>query len=53
MAHGGPVNTPEDVRVILDNTDAHGFVGASSLERMAVEKPLTELTKKFKELTIR
>lgn len=53
LAHGGPVNTPEDVRVILDNTDAHGFVGASSLERMAVEKPLTELTKKFKELTIK
>jgi len=52
LAHGGPVNTPEDVRVILDNTDAHGFVGASSLERMAVEKPLTELTKKFKELTL-
>ena len=53
LAHGGPVNTPEDVRIILDNTDAHGFVGASSLERMAVEKPLTELTKKFKELTIK
>ena len=52
LAHGGPINTPEDVRVILDNTDAHGFVGASSLERMAIEKPLTELTKKFKELTL-
>jgi len=52
LAHGGPINTPEDVRVILDNTDAHGFVGASSLERMGVEKSLTELTQKFKSLTI-
>jgi predicted TIM-barrel enzyme len=52
LAHGGPINTPEDVRMILDNTDAHGFVGASSLERMGVEKSLTDLTKKFKELTL-
>jgi predicted TIM-barrel enzyme len=52
LAHGGPVNTPEDVRIILDNTDAHGFVGASSLERMGVEQSLTDLTRKFKELTL-
>lgn len=52
LAHGGPVNTPEDVRVILDNTDAHGFVGASSLERMGVEQSLTDLTKRFKALTV-
>ncbi|MCL4114464.1 UNVERIFIED_CONTAM: hypothetical protein GTU68_038073 [Idotea baltica] len=52
LAHGGPINTPEDVRVILDSTDAHGFVGASSLERMGVEKSLTELTQKFKALTL-
>ena len=52
LAHGGPVNTPEDVKIILKNTDAHGFVGASSLERMAVETSLTELTQKFKALTL-
>ena len=52
LAHGGPVNTPDDVRVILDNTDAHGFVGASSLERMGVEQSLTDLTRKFKSLKL-
>jgi len=52
LAHGGPVNTPEDVRIILDETDVHGFVGASSLERMGVENSLTELTRKFKSLTL-
>lgn len=51
LAHGGPVNTPEDVRIILDRTDAQGFVGASSLERMGVEKSLTDLTRSFKTLT--
>lgn len=52
LAHGGPINTPEDVRVVLDRAGVHGFVGASSLERMGVEKSLTDLTKQFKSLTI-
>lgn len=52
LAHGGPINTPEDVRCILDKTAVHGFVGASSLERMGVEKSLTDLTKQFKSLTL-
>lgn len=53
LAHGGPVNTPEDVRDILSKTDIHGFVGASSLERMGVEQSLTDLTRDFKKLTLR
>jgi predicted TIM-barrel enzyme len=52
LAHGGPVNTPEDVQIILDKTDAHGFVGASSLERMAVEQSLMDLTRAFKSLSL-
>jgi predicted TIM-barrel enzyme len=52
LAHGGPINTPEDVRIILDKADVHGFVGASSLERMGVEESLTNLTREFKNLTI-
>ena len=51
LAHGGPVNTPDDVRIILERTTAHGFVGASSLERMGVENSLTDLTRQFKSLT--
>ncbi|WP_353196725.1 phosphoenolpyruvate hydrolase family protein [Parapedobacter defluvii] len=53
LAHGGPINTPEDVRYVLDHTTAQGFVGASSLERMGVEESLTELTRAFKALTLR
>jgi predicted TIM-barrel enzyme len=52
LTHGGPVNTPEDVREILARTEAHGFVGASSLERMGVEQSLTELTKSFKSIVL-
>lgn len=53
LTHGGPINTPEDVREILDKTDAQGFVGASSLERMGVEQSLTDLTKRFKSLELK
>lgn len=52
LAHGGPINTPDDVRQVLDRTDVQGFVGASSLERMGVEESLTELTRRFKALTL-
>ncbi|GGM95750.1 hypothetical protein GCM10010967_31530 [Dyadobacter beijingensis] len=50
LAHGGPVNTPADVREVLAKSDIHGFVGASSLERMGVEQSLTELTREFKRI---
>lgn len=53
LAHGGPINTPDDVRWVLDHTDAQGFVGASSLERMGVEESLTELTRSFKALVLK
>lgn len=53
LAHGGPINTPDDVRYALDKVDGlHGFVGASSLERMGVEASLTNLTREFKKLTL-
>jgi predicted TIM-barrel enzyme len=53
LAHGGPVNTPEDVKYILEHCKGlHGFVGASSLERMGIEESLTNLTKEFKALTL-
>src|SRR6266851_2523219 len=48
LSHGGPISTPEDAAFINERTDAVGFVGASSLERLAVEDSLTELTKRFK-----
>ncbi len=51
LCHGGPINTPADADRVLKNTDAVGFVGASSLERMGVEASLTNLTREFKKLT--
>lgn len=52
LTHGGPINTPKDVELILSKTSADGFVGASSLERMGVEASLTNLTREFKRVSL-
>ena len=53
LCHGGPINTPEDADRVIQATDCVGFVGASSLERMSVEKSLEELTREFKSITLK
>ena len=50
LSHGGPIATPEDAAYVNEHTDCVGFVGASSLERLGVEGPLTELTQRFKKI---
>jgi len=53
LSHGGPIARPEDAAFINEHTDAVGFVGASSLERLAVEDSLTALTQRFKAIPVR
>ncbi len=53
LCHGGPINTPEDADRVIQATDCVGFVGASSLERMAVEESLTSLTRQFKSIPVK
>ena len=49
ICHGGPIAEPEDARFILEHTrGVHGFFGASSIERLAVERAITEQTRAFK-----
>jgi predicted TIM-barrel enzyme len=52
LSHGGPIARPEDAAYINEHTDCVGFVGASSLERLGVEQPLIDLTKKFKTIPV-
>jgi len=52
LTHGGPICTPADAAYVNERTDAVGFVGASSLERLAVEDSLTDLTAKFKKIPV-
>jgi predicted TIM-barrel enzyme len=49
LCHGGPIAEPEDARFILKTCPGcHGFYGASSMERLPVERALIEQTRKFK-----
>ncbi len=48
FAHGGAIAFPDDTQYIYEHTDAVGFLGASSIERLPVEKPLQEATAAFK-----
>jgi len=50
LAHGGPMESPEDVDYVLKRTSAQGFVGASSIERLPVETAIVGAVKAFKEI---
>ena len=53
LSHGGPILSPSDAAYINEHTDAVGFVGASSLERIAVEKSITDITREFKSIPVK
>mgnify|MGYP002629537994 CR=1 FL=1 len=53
LSHGGPILTPSDAAYINEKTDAVGFVGASSLERIAVERSLIDITQEFKSIPVK
>jgi predicted TIM-barrel enzyme len=53
LSHGGPILSPNDAAFINERTDAVGFVGASSLERIAVERSLVDITKEFKSIPVK
>jgi predicted TIM-barrel enzyme len=49
ICHGGPIAEPADAAYILKHArPCHGFYGASSMERLPVERALTEQTRAFK-----
>jgi predicted TIM-barrel enzyme len=52
LSHGGPICTPADAAYVNEHTDVVGFVGASSLERLALENSLPELTRQFKSIPL-
>ncbi|MDQ6818621.1 MAG: phosphoenolpyruvate hydrolase family protein [Actinomycetota bacterium] len=52
LTHGGPIATPEDVRVVLANTSAQGFVGASTMERLPVETAIRDTVREFKSVPL-
>ncbi len=52
LCHGGPFAMPEDARYAFEHTDAVGFFGASSIERLPTEPAIQKQTEKFKSLKL-
>jgi predicted TIM-barrel enzyme len=53
VAHGGPFEDPESVRRVFDTTDVVGYLGASSIERLPVERAVSGVVGEFKALRLR
>jgi len=49
LSHGGPIETPEETKYIY----VVGYVGASSIERIPVEKAIVDIVSQFKAIPIR
>jgi predicted TIM-barrel enzyme len=52
LAHGGGYSAPEDTRSLYAQTSAEGFVGASSIERIPIEKAVVDVVREFKAIPI-
>jgi len=51
LCHGGPIAEPADAAWVLARTQrCHGFYGASSMERLPIEKAITRQTQDFKQI---
>jgi predicted TIM-barrel enzyme len=50
LAHGAALVDPADGQYMLDHSDCHGIQLGSSIERLAIEKPLEERSASFKSL---
>jgi predicted TIM-barrel enzyme len=54
LCHGGPISEPSDAEYVLHRTKGvHGFYGASSMERLPVEKAITETMKAYKAIRMK
>ncbi len=54
LCHGGPIAKPDDARFVLERCKGvQGFFGASSMERLPVEEAITNITKTFKDISIK
>lgn len=51
LAHGGPMESPDDVHYVMERTSAQGFVGASSIERLPVETAIAGTVRAFKAIS--
>ena len=53
LCHGGPLADADDAEYVLSRTPGiEGFLGASSIERLATERAIEKETRRFRELKL-
>jgi len=53
LCHGGPIAEPKDAEFVLKRVRGlHGFFGASSMERLPVERAIKEVAMEFKSISL-
>jgi predicted TIM-barrel enzyme len=53
LCHGGPLADADDAEYVLSRTPGvDGFLGASSIERLATERAIEKETRRFRELKL-
>jgi predicted TIM-barrel enzyme len=52
VAHGGGYSLPEDTHSLYQKTTAEGFIGASSIERIPVERAIIGVVEEFKAISM-
>jgi len=52
LGHGGPFAAPEDTKYLYEHTEALGFVGASSIERIPIERAVKGVVAEFKSVQV-
>lgn len=50
LAHGAALAEPSDAQYLLDHTDCQGVQLGSAIERLAIERPLEERARAFKDI---
>lgn len=53
LGHGGPVETPNDAKTLIQDAAIEGFIGASTMERLPVETAIEDTVAGFKQLTLK
>jgi predicted TIM-barrel enzyme len=53
VAHGGPFDDPASVQACFDKVGVHGFLGASSIERLPLEIALKQTVASYRALKLR
>ena len=52
LCHGGSIATPEDAAYVIGHSCAKGFVGASSVERLPVERAIKETVAAYRAIRL-